>query len=215
MCWSPMPWSNDSANPNRAVNHSPGDQKIPHVCWSGRTLNFIPLLSKEITPKYSVVCPATGHAISSQIPGLLPFPAASQQIIPWCSPQMFLGHLYKGLGCTTQGSNKSHATHILAYHHKDIRLVKNAREKDLFAAHQGINIPRKKPLALETFAKSLFSKNEKRNTAQGPKCCKKKKRNLQSPTPSRFITLASAKNRHRSAHGNKGTLQPAHTHEYS
>lgn len=120
-------------------------------------------------------------------------PAAPQQIIPWCSPQMFLGHLNKGLGCTTQGSNKSHAAHILAYHHKNIRLIKNAREKDLFAAHQCINIPKKKSSVVETFAKSLFSKNENRNTAQGPKCCKKI-RNLQSPTPSRLIRLASAKN---------------------
>lgn len=127
-----MPWSNDSANSNRAVNHSPGDQKIPHMWWNDWTLNFIQLLCKEVTPKHSVICPATGHAISFQIPRLLPLPAALQQIIPWYSPWMFSGHLYKGLCCPMQGSNKSHASHILAYNHKDIGLVKNAKTKGFF-----------------------------------------------------------------------------------
>lgn len=141
-----MPWSNDSANPNRAVNHSPGDQKIPHVVeWQNLELHPI-VIQREVTPKFPVICPAAGHARSSRIPRLLPFTAAPQQIIPWYSPQIFSRHLYKGLCCTTQGSNKSSATHILAYHHKDIRLVKNARKKDFSAAHQCTEYSKKETL---------------------------------------------------------------------
>lgn len=47
-----------------------------------------------------------------------------------------------------QGSNKSHASHILAYNHKDIRLVKDARKKDFFAAQQCTKYSKKEIFSL-------------------------------------------------------------------
>lgn len=44
------------------------------------------------------------------------------------------------------------------------------------------NIPRKESSALQTFAKSVLSKRENRNTAQRPKCCKKESSSAIPPT---------------------------------
>lgn len=147
MCWCHMPWSNDLANPNRAVNHSPGDQKIPHL-WGVTEPWTSSIIIQRNNSKtfcdlsYNWTCNILSN---SKAP-------SPQLIIPWYSSQMFSGHLYEGQHCTIQGSNRTSAIHILAYHHKDIRLVKNARIKDFFLLPISVqNIPRKKSSALETF----------------------------------------------------------------